>query len=267
MATTQELLKQIQDSFAGSNTIRDEMDRTVTAKEGELKQQYGVGEREGNLENLRKSVYDTTKVLRQLPKNVTNRVRGRLMTEAQRNRLLSSEQNPLTQQVQDLSASRDVEQQGLSQVAQTIKEALSGITDQFGRKLSQEGERRSFLSGLLNEEMANERQRAQERLQTQLANIQAAAMQRQLDLQRELANLGNKPTPDASIQIQDPLVSGAMGGMAGINLKPSDLVQRLKKALPTVNNRMSSTINNFKSQAFGSVNNPFGSIAGSLLRT
>ncbi len=204
---SRQLLAQIQDLSSQGDTLRQNYENTAKAREAELRTQYGVDDRNSNLENLRKSVYDTSKVLRNLPGNVTSRVRGRLVTQGQRDRLLATEQSPLAAQLADLSGSRDVEQQGLAQTQGLIKDTLGGVWDEYNRAKTGLDERRNTLWGAYQESNAMDRQREANAMQQYLANIQAAAMERQMALQEQLYKLQN-PTPEATVSL-NPAAAGA----------------------------------------------------------
>lgn len=229
---SRQLLEQVRDLSNQGDILRQNYENTAKTREAELRQQYGIDDRNANLENLRKSVYDTSKVLRNLPENVTNRVKGRLVTQGQRDRLLASEQSPLAMQLADLSGTRDVEQQGLAQYQGLIKDTLGGIYDEYGRARETLADKRNTAWGAYEQAAAMDRQRQAEATQQYLAQIQAAAMDRQLALQKQLYDLQNTSTTPTGTVSLNPAITGANAAMAGIGKGSTGLTRAVQ---PVVN--------------------------------
>lgn len=90
-----QLSQQISDLINGRSTQRQNDYQN-------LYNQYGLNDRLKSVENVRRSLLDTEKILSDLPRNIRNRTAGRMMTDAQRARLMSAERDPLAQQMGDL---------------------------------------------------------------------------------------------------------------------------------------------------------------------
>lgn len=85
----------------------------------DLQKKYGIDTRASQLEALTKQSLETEKLLKSLPKNVQQRMSGRLVTAPQVSALLAYEQAPLTQQLSEIQGAVDITQQGLN-LARTL---------------------------------------------------------------------------------------------------------------------------------------------------
>lgn len=150
----------------------------------DIKTKQGFDDRLKTLENLRRSVYDTEKVLSQLPRDVQGRTRGRLITAGQQNRLLSKEREPLATTLANLSRSTDVEQQGVNQVRGLIDDYLKQNMSDTDARLRALALQREDAGRAFDLELDRERRSQQERMQ-----------QAQMALQRSLAAM-NRPSYD-----------------------------------------------------------------------
>jgi len=135
----------------------------------DIKDKYNLDDRLTALEGLRKSAYDTEKLIRDLPKNVQNRTRGRLVTAGQKNRITASEQNPLAYQLADISRGRGAEQEGVNLVNSLVDDFLSNSGQNFVR---------DYQAGILKRDNAMTKWQADtesERIASQLAQQAALA--------------------------------------------------------------------------------------------
>lgn len=119
--------KQLSDLVTNYSKERDK-------KVAETKTQYGYDDRISNLENLKKTSLDTERIIRSLPTDINNRLTGRRMTSAQRNRVFAKEQAPLAQQLADVSLGVQTEQQGIDLVRNLINDVLGVSKEDFTNK-------------------------------------------------------------------------------------------------------------------------------------
>lgn len=192
-------------------------------KEGisRIKQEQGYEDRLKTLENLRRATYDTEKTLSQLPSDIQNRTRGRLITAAQQNRVTSKEREPLAATLANLSRSQDVEQQGVGMVRSLLDDFLKESMSDTDAKLKALGLQREDARTSLQLEQS-ERDKA---FQREMANLSAAN-------QRTLASM-NQPNYDLSFltsiidkqrqakqpTVKQPNIEGARNALSALNTK------------------------------------------------
>lgn len=171
----------------------DEFAKKRNETQQNLRQQYGYEDRVKALENAKRSVFQTNKLLRDLPTDVKRRTAGRLITNSQLNRVTAAEQAPLARQAADLESAAGEEERGLSQIGKYISDALN--EDQFNY------ENKLRALGLQKEDTLREYQMEEAR----------QAERRSAQLQRDLASLASAGYG-----------GGGEGGDAGIDLGGGD---------------------------------------------
>jgi hypothetical protein len=179
-------LEQLQN--LSNQTISTVQGAQQAQKEGlaKIKADQGYDTRLKAVEDLRRSTYDTEKVLSQLPADIQNRTRGRLVTNAQQNRITSKEKEPLALTLANLARSQDVEQQGVGMVR--------GMLDDFLRESMTDTEAKLKALGLQREDaktaLGLEQSERDKEFQRQMAELNAAN-------QRTLSSM-NQPSYDLS---------------------------------------------------------------------
>ncbi len=98
---------------------------------GDLQNQYGYNDKLKQLDQSYQALGNTQNILQTLPTDVNNRLMnsGETVTQGQRNRILGSEQTPITNQVGQLGNTINAQNQGFSNARGAINDAL-GFSDQ-----------------------------------------------------------------------------------------------------------------------------------------
>lgn len=237
---------------------------TTKQQEGQqkIKQDYGFDQRVQNLEGLRRAAFDTEKLLSDLPKNVQQRARGRLITAGQQNRMLSSEQQPLAGQLANISRGREAEQSGLDLVRGLLGDYSSDTDKEFQReyeagRMKREDAMTAYQGEVAREEAERQRQfqaeqaRAQQALAWAQYNAQQEQIRRQESLQQAIMNarLGLNPdgSPKAtaggsnlSVRVGDQAADTSLGGTIsragqGIAAIPANIGALLNKSIWSAN--------------------------------
>lgn len=230
---------------------------TTKQQEGQskIKQDYGYDQRISNLEGLRRAAFDTEKLLSDLPKNVQQRARGRLITAGQQNRMLSSEQQPLAGQLADISRGREAEQTGLDLVRGLLSDYSSDVDKEFQReyeagRLKRDDALTAYKDELAREEAERQRQfqaeqaRAQQALAWAQYNAEQERLRRQEALQQAILNArmgtggGSSSTNSSnlSVRVGDQAQDNSLGGTLsragqGIAAIPANIGASLNKSI------------------------------------
>lgn len=144
----------------------------VTNAQNTVRNNLGYDSQQKNLNNIRQSVANTENTISTLPQNVQQRTAGRLVTNAQLNRITSAEQDPLVKQLGNLNNGLNVAQQGVNDINTQAADAGQNYTTGFNAKLAGFNSQAQGTLGLYNN-----------LLQTNAAN---AAASRQADLQQAM---------------------------------------------------------------------------------
>lgn len=105
---------------------QDKLDAT-----NKIKTDTGFDAKQKALEGTRTSIYNTERLLKDLPENVKARNAGRLITQAQQNRQTAYEQAPIARQLGDLTRSQQVTQGDIDSINSQIKDALNNTKENF----------------------------------------------------------------------------------------------------------------------------------------
>lgn len=160
MATSRDLSRQISDTIKSRGGQR-------SALRDKLEQERGLDDRRQNLDSIRKTVLDTERQLSGLADDVGTRTRGRLMTNAQKNRLISKEREPLAGSLADLSRQEETSAVGLDRILGDINQLLASDEADYNSRLQ-------WLMNQRNDMMADERAQRQMDFQRQQNEAQRA---------------------------------------------------------------------------------------------
>lgn len=171
MPTSEQIQKQITDS------LRNRRENRKRQYE-DLRTERGIQDREANLDEIRGSVADTQRQLSALPRNVRQRAAGRLMTQAQRDRILSKESQNVGRTLGDLSQQENTAAIGLDRLMGEVNELMRQGDEDFNRRYgdltAQRGAAWQREAEARQAELQREIQRRQEAARVAEINRQAA---------------------------------------------------------------------------------------------
>lgn len=138
-------------------------------------QDLGIGDVRSRVQELRRQVVNSENAIRGVDENVTARTSNALVSEAQRNRLVQMEQQPLMEQLQMQSGNYNVESQNLKDLTQDAQtqtgfamEGQNQSLEALKSRLSTSQEKARQAEAKRAARVAEKHQKAQRRLQKQM---------------------------------------------------------------------------------------------------
>lgn len=133
-----------------SQQLTDQITNIIKSKGANRSKKYeqllvdkGVADKRALNDSIRKTVLDTERILSSQPKNIQRRTQGRGMTQAQVDRLLATEREPLAQTMEGLARQEEVGRIGMSDLMGDIENILklddADITTQLQELREQRG--------------------------------------------------------------------------------------------------------------------------------
>lgn len=162
---------QLEDQYAKQRATQPSFEKIQQEKETAA----GLPQRRDVINNITRSILDSSKLLRNVEGDVASRARqlGGSVTEAVRNRLTTVQRQPIEQGLNDLSMQKAQEEVGMDQLTRSIAEQMGLVVNErfrgdedFVRKIERQMQRESS---------AQQQQMERERLQQarELAELQA----------------------------------------------------------------------------------------------
>lgn len=181
-------LQKIQEQSNVLKNAATERDAGVT----KLKTESGYNDKQASLDTATRTLYETQKRLDALPEAVNQRTAGRSsnITQAQMDRIIANESNPLAKQAQSMALSKQESQGSLDRVNQAIKDYIGQYNTDLSNRVTGLGSEadayfKQYQTGTeaqrYAEEMAFKKDMA--RIQQQQAANELLLRQRQLDAQ------------------------------------------------------------------------------------
>jgi hypothetical protein len=184
MPTYQELIQQ-RDSLTRSRPSLD-------LEETRLQNEMGLPQRQTVLNDIRKNIASTDRILQDTPRDVMQRSRrlGGPVTSSVLNRLTSARQDPLISQLGNMSRTEGVEQSGIRDTNESIARKLALMQ---GERMTQDSNLNRLVDQAFGAEQAQKDRDFQAQQQSlamatqrQIAAQQAAAQQRLAEYQQSL---------------------------------------------------------------------------------
>lgn len=238
------LEKQQQEQQQAIEDLRNRLGQQQSPMEmqQQMEQDRGVPEIQQRTKGIRSRINELETILSDLPEDVQSRTEGALLTEAQRNRLLTKEQQPLMENIETSARELGVESQNLSEARQGIAQMvqnmmanqdrllepdrmkISQLSEQAAREMSQFNQQQEAELDAILDDISRQRQLSDAEWQraNQLAD-QATQFRRGLQEMQEAARI-----EENRLSLQDQLARGRNVQKAGLAQQSDILNANLK---------------------------------------
>lgn len=208
----QDYLQKYQDTSNQLNNIIESSKTEKTQGEQALKQQLGYEDKQKNLDSITSQFYETQKRLDALPEAVQQRTAGRNVTQAQLDRIIGSEADPLSKQAKNMAMSQEEARGNLSRVEQALRDYVTNFNADLNTKLNLTTEQAKNFLQMYDRTYNEERARIQDQQvaeeiawQKELQDREDAYRQQQLALQQQQLALTKAQQDRANAQAREDM--------------------------------------------------------------